>query len=39
MVRRAAVLAAVLTAALAGGVAQAAEACQRQYHSVYVEST
>ena len=37
MVRRAAVLAAVFTAVLAGGVAQAAEACQRQYHSVYVE--
>jgi len=36
MVRRALAVAVVWTAVLAGGVAEAAEACQRQYHSVYV---
>lgn len=37
MVRRIVAVAAVWTAVLAGGMAQAAEACMRQYHSVYVE--
>jgi hypothetical protein len=37
MVRRIMAVAAVWAAVLSGGVAQAAEACQRQYHSVYVE--